>query len=430
MPSILTHLGLIRFLAVAIGALLSFVSQPVRAQDFGRDENLDITQTLVSASRNLRVVYWNVSNRSHPDISDGDWNIEKSRLVGGKQEGVDIVKIHNGEMEITVVPTRGMSILEVKLDDWRAGWDSPVKEVVHPSFIDLESRGGLGWLEGFNEWMTRCGLEFAGHPGEDSFINNVGDEVSMPLTLHGRIGNIPASEVILYVEREPRPRIRLRGRVDERAFYGAQLELWTELIVEIGANTFTIRDEVTNMGASEQEFQLIYHTNFGEPLLEDGARFVAPIEKVAPMNEHAAQAIDAFSVYPEPTPGFIEEVFLIWPYADPQNRTRVALVDRNSERAVSMEWSLDQLPYLTQWRNTPAVEAGYVTGIEPGTGFPYNRKVERGFGRVPKLGKGETAEFEVRFGFWEGANQVEAIVGAVESIQGDRATTELPVPTW
>ena len=53
--------------------------------------------------------------------------------------------------------------------------DSPVKEVVHPSHIDLESRGGLGWLEGFNEWMVRCGLEFAGHPGTDQFINNTGD---------------------------------------------------------------------------------------------------------------------------------------------------------------------------------------------------------------------------------------------------------------
>ena len=65
-----------------------------------------------------------------------------------------------------------MGILDVKMDGVRLGWNSPVKEVVHPSHIDLESRGGLGWLEGFNEWMVRCGLEFAGHPGTDQFINN------------------------------------------------------------------------------------------------------------------------------------------------------------------------------------------------------------------------------------------------------------------
>jgi hypothetical protein len=39
------------------------------------------------------------------------------------------------------------------------GWDSPVKEVVNPAFINLESRNGLGWLEGFNEMMVRCGYD-------------------------------------------------------------------------------------------------------------------------------------------------------------------------------------------------------------------------------------------------------------------------------
>ena len=73
------------------------------------------------------------------------------------------------------------------------GWDSPVKETVDPRFINLSSRGGLGWLEGFNEFVCRCGLEWRGHPGTDKFINNVGDEATMELTLHGRVANLPAS---------------------------------------------------------------------------------------------------------------------------------------------------------------------------------------------------------------------------------------------
>ena len=86
-----------------------------------------------------------------------------------------------------------MSVYEVKQGDVRLGWNSPVEEIVHPKYIDLESRGGLGWLEGFNEWMVRCGLEFAGHPGEDTFTTNTGGEASMDLSLHGKIGNIPAA---------------------------------------------------------------------------------------------------------------------------------------------------------------------------------------------------------------------------------------------
>ena len=93
-----------------------------------------------------------------------------------------MVEVDNGRLQFRVIPTRGMSVLDVTLGDVRLGWNSPVKEVVHPSYINLHDRGGLGWLDGFNEWMVRCGLSFAGHPGEDKFINNVGDEATMPLT--------------------------------------------------------------------------------------------------------------------------------------------------------------------------------------------------------------------------------------------------------
>ena len=72
--------------------------------------------------------------------------------------------------------------------------------------VKPKSRGGLGWLEGFNEWMVRCGLESNGHPGTDKFINNVGDEATMELTLHGKIQNTPASEVEVVVDREA-PRV-------------------------------------------------------------------------------------------------------------------------------------------------------------------------------------------------------------------------------
>ena len=135
--------------------------------------------------------------------STPDWSITKQTLHGGKQEGVDLITVDNGKIRFSVIPTRGMGVLQASMEDVVLGWDSPVKEVVHPQFIRLEDRGGLGWLEGFNEWMVRCGLEGNGHPGTDRFINNVGDEATMDLTLHGKIANIPASEVEVVIDRHP-----------------------------------------------------------------------------------------------------------------------------------------------------------------------------------------------------------------------------------
>lgn len=117
---------------------------------------------------------------------DKPFSITLRTLHGGRQEGVSLIDIDNGTMKLTVVPTRGMNVLSAQVGSARMGWDSPVKDVVNPAFIELNGRGGLGWLEGFNELVARCGYEWVGHPGMDN---------GELLTLHGRAANIPASKV-------------------------------------------------------------------------------------------------------------------------------------------------------------------------------------------------------------------------------------------
>ena len=231
-------------------------------------------QTLTSVAAGLPAPNWQLTSRDVPFESPAAWSIKRYALHGGKQEGCELLVLDNGKLQITIVPTRGMSVLEVRSGDVRLGWDSPVKQVVHPQFMHLESRGGLGWLEGFNEWMVHCGLEWAGHPGKDEFVNNVGEKATMDLTLHGKIGNIPASEVSVTVDPAPPHRIRVKGVVHEQAFYGPKLELDAEISTLPGSEVFRIEDHVVNHGAFPQEFELLYHCNFGPPLLEKGSQVV------------------------------------------------------------------------------------------------------------------------------------------------------------
>lgn len=372
-------------------------------------------QILTSAERGIYVENWELAP------AGAKWWVRKSVLHGGKQEGVDLITVHNGRLTFSVCPTRGMGLMNARLGGVVLEWKSPVKEVVHPKYIDLQSRGGLGWLEGFNELMVRCGLEFAGHPGKDKFINNTGDEAEMDLTLHGKIGNIPASEVEVIVENDGR--IRVRGRVDERMFYGPKLEMWTEISTTPDSDTFTIHDSIQNQGAHDQEMQLIYHANFGPTLLEQGARFVGPVERVAPFNAHAAKGGSTWNEYAGPTKGFIEQVYCLFPLADRAGATRIMLHNRAGNQAIAMEYSTKELPYLTLWKNTAAMEEGYVTGLEPGTGFPFNRRIERAAGRVPKLKPGETRSFTVKYQVHDSAEGVSKSRARIKEIQGDRKLT-------
>jgi hypothetical protein len=320
-----------------------------------------IQQVLASAERGVYVETWELAPPG------ANWSVKKSVLHGGKQEGVDIITVNNGKLTFTVSPTRGMGLLHARMGKVVLEWQSPVKEVVHPKYINLESRGGLGWLEGFNELMVRCGLEFAGHPGKDKFINNTGDEAEMDLTLHGKIGNIPAREVEVVVD--PDGRIRVRGRVDERMFYGPKLEMWTEISTTPGSDTFVIHDSIKNFGAYDQEFQLIYHANYGPSLLEEGSKFAGAIERVAPFNANAAKGSKTWNEYAAPTKGFIEQVYCLFPVADGSGKTQIMLHNKNADQGISMEYSTRELPYLTLWKNTSAMEEGYVTGWNLGQAF-------------------------------------------------------------
>ncbi len=349
-----------------------------------------------------------------------EWKVTKETLSGGKQEGVETVTIDTWRMQIVVCPTRGMGILSVVGAGVRLAWDSPVQEVVHPKFVNLQARGGLGWLDGFNEWMCRCGIEWSGHPGTDRFVNNVGDEATMELTLHGKIANTPASEVFLLVDRKPPHTIRLRGRVDERMFHGPKLELWTEIATDPGSTTFRISDAVTNRGAQDQEFQVIYHANFGSGLLEAGSRFEAPVERVTPFNARAAEGLPSWTEYAGPVAGSVEQVYQVRPLAGPDGRTTVMLRDREGVKGCSMTYAVKELPCFTLWKNPAALEDGYVTGLEPGTSFPSNRRNERRHGRVPKLAPGARWAASIDVALHGTAGEVSAVSKRIAAIQGER----------
>jgi Domain of unknown function (DUF4432) len=374
-------------------------------------------KTLTSVRDNVHVDEWELTAGEVVAGAQG-CSIRKLTLDGGKQEGVDVIVVDNGKLKFSVCPTRGMGVLSVTMGDIFLGWNSPVKEIVHPKLINLQSRGGLGWLEGFNEWMVRCGLESAGHPGVDRFINNVGDEATMELTLHGKIANIPASEVEVVIDPEPPHRLRVRGRVEERMFYGPKLVLEAEISTVPGSNEFQLADLIANDGEDEQEFQIIYHANFGPPLLEEGSTFAAAVERVTPFNQHAVKDVASYANYQGPRLGFIEQVYCLYPKSDRAGRALITLRNKARDKAVSMKFATGELPFVTLWKNTNAPKEGYVTGLEPGTGFPNNRRIERKFGRVPKLPPGGTFKASIDVTIHATSNEVAEVSNRIEALQG------------
>ena len=314
-----------------------------------------------------------------------NWSILKRTLRGGVSDGVDVVELNNGKLSVSILPTRGMGLWRGRYENIEIGWNSPVKRPVNPAFVDLSDRNGLGWLSGFNELLCRCGLSSNGPPGVDTIVDATGKRSETPLTLHGKIANLPAHRVEVRADSAGDGLLVVRGEVDESSMFGPSLRLSTSYETIPGSNRLTIRDEVRNLSARSLEVQLLYHTNVGRPFLDAGAKLVLPVRQAAPRDPRAAEDVSTWQTYRGPTPGYAEQCYYAELIGDDREQTVVLLRNAAGDRGISLEYGIRALPCFTVWKCTQAEADGYVTGLEPATNFPNFKTFERSHGRVVTL---------------------------------------------
>lgn len=337
------------------------------------------------------------------------YSVTKRTLRGGLCDGVEVVHVDNGVFSFDVLPTRGMSLWKAWLGGLEIGWRSPVRGPVHPKFVPLMEPGGLGWLDGFDELLVRCGLESNGAPDFD-------DNGRLRYPLHGRIGNRPAHQVTVSVDGDT-GEIAVTGVVEETRFHFLKARLTSTVATRVGEAGLRIRDTVENLSAGPAEIQMLYHINFGQPILEAGSRFVAPVKTVVPRNARAAEGIAAWDRYAAEAAGYEEQVYFLELLGAKDGATRALLKNAQGTRGVGMHFNLQQLPYFTLWKNTAAAADGYATGLEPGVNFPNPRTYEGRQGRIVRLAPGGEASFELRLEVHQSGAEIEQAEAAITALQ-------------
>jgi hypothetical protein len=134
--------------------------------------------------------------------------------------------------------------------------------------------------------------------------------------------------------------------------------------------------------------QMLYHCNVGPPFLEAGSRVIAPVKEMAPLTPRAAEGMDTYDTYAGPAAGFAEQVYCYDLLSDGAGRTLAMLYNAKADRGMVLRFHRQELPCFTVWKNTGALEDGYVTGLEPATNFPNFKTFERQQGRVRLLPPG------------------------------------------
>lgn len=384
------------------------------------------TRAARTTTERLQSVVWDKQSPLSVSVQSGRESIETlhGRFVGGRADGVEIIRIDTGAAVVHVLPTRGMAIWNIQSDSVRYGWDSPVEGPVHPSLVPLYDPSGLGWLEGFDELVTRCGLESNGAPEHDASGRLI-------YPLHGRIGNLPADGLQIEYD-EASGRLELIGDFRESRLFFANFRLRSRLRVHAGKPTVEILDDVTNEGSAPASMQLLYHINVGVPVLQEGSRVILPIEELAPRDELAAGEIEQWDQIEDPQHGYSERVYFASLRSDEANLTTAMLQNSDASHALAVTFSTKTLPRFVVWKNTAARSDGYVTGLEPATNFPNPRSFEAEHDRVVEVKPEATVSFRVTLEPLSGSESVTAMRQRIENIAGDLQPTvhNRPNPSW
>jgi Domain of unknown function (DUF4432) len=359
--------------------------------------------------KNLSSEVFDRGQRKSIDVQGGQFHVAFSRLVGGLGDGVDVVEIDTGCMRTVILPTRGMSLWKAWSQQTEIGWQSPVHGPVHPNLVPIFDPNGIGWLEGFDELVVRCGLQSNGAPDFDS-------RGTLRYPLHGRIGNLPADWLAIEIDREAGT-LDVIGSVREARFHIQALKMEVRYRFRVKRSTIDCTDVVTNERSQPASMQMLYHINVGRPLLEKNAKIVAALAALAPRNPGAAKDIDRWDTYEGPTPGYSEQVYFAKPCADHRGWTTTVLHNANRSQGIALRFDTRTLPYLNLWKNTVAVEDGYVTGLEPATGFPNPRSFEEKQGRVVELAGGASRTFAWQLEALESSQAIVESLREVELLQ-------------
>jgi hypothetical protein len=351
--------------------------------------------------------------------------IELLEYADGPERGVRVLDFRTGAgLSFRVAVDRGFDLLSAEYRGIPIGWRSPTGPR-HPGLASPEESRGWGFLRSFTGLLATCGLDHALAPataGAERYIYPGFTATDHPL--HGRISQIPA-RLCGYGEHWDGDACTLwaEGEVAQMAVFGENLVLRRRIEAPLGGTAIVIDDRVENRGFRPTPHMLLYHYNFGYPVLDEGAELLVPSRAIV-HTVHAdlhAQGV-GYRIQGPPRPDFSEQVYEHDVVAAADGMALAALINPALGAGgfgIRLDYDRTALPCLIQWQ---CLQSGlYVLGIEPSTNHVLGRTFAEGRGELIELEHAESRRYRTRLAVLDGAAAIDAARRDIEALHAPLA---------
>lgn len=333
--------------------------------------------------------------------------IRLAELADGPGRGVRVADVRTGAgLRFTVLIDRGLDIGYAAFNEIPLAFQASAG-VRSSHFYDQE---GYGWLRNFHGGLLcMCGLSAAGHPSEDAFGEH---------GLHGRVSNTPAQFLSLGDDWSgDEYEFWIGGRVRESWVFGFNLQMTRKITVRLGENRFYVDDAFENLGNEPAPLMLLYHCNFGFPLVAEGSELIVDDVSVRPRDPQAEEGIATHNQFDAPQPGYAEQVFYHNARADEDGYVTAAVVNRwlnEGEGLVAyVRYRQAELPELIEWKQMGAVD--YAAGVEPANCYPEGRAREAERGALRIMAPGEVVHTKLEIGVLGKRAEIERLINQIRA---------------
>lgn len=321
-------------------------------------------------------------------------------LDDGEERGIRALEFRTGGgLRFDVLVDRAMDIGAAELDDYGFGWRSATG-FRHPGLHEFNDENGLSWLRSMSGLLVTAGLDHSLSGGEfDASHYHHEARSTVRQGIHGRVANLPArllgygeswqgSTAVLWAE----------GEVRQAAVFGEHLLLHRRIEADLGGTEIRLTDTVLNQGFDPTPHMLLYHTDLGWPLLDEGATFEADVAATRWRNASAAaEGASSHLEFGPPVDGFAEQVYEHRLQPGPDGLARARLSNPHLKRAFELEFNPAEFPVLIEWVNLRA--GAYVVGLEQSTHRVEGEAAARADGTMIWLGHGESRSYHSTFRF-------------------------------
>ena len=313
--------------------------------------------------------------------------VARYQFTEGKAKGLEVAEVKTGAgLRYAVQLDRGMNIGEASFDGVNVAFLSKGGNAAPDAAGNDNSLFHYGFNGGL---MYTCGLSHVGAPCEDQ-----GEK----LPLHGVISCTRAEELYAGTDLDETgmPVMQVRGKINESRLFGEDLTLNRKIWSPYGKNVICIHDEITNEGFTTVPLMLLYHCNFGWPLLSEEAEFFTSGTMVLGGNPISKTETALYNCFGKPQADYPERVYN---HVLAGEGDAVFAGVRNKALGIEavIRFRKSQLPELTQWKLMRSGD--YVLGIEPCNCRTFGRATERAEGRLKWIEPGETKTFDLSIEF-------------------------------